>query len=200
MTAQRDDWFPTPIWHFDIPNYEPLNQQLLQATYAERQRDNQGVNWSNALGWHSKNDLHLHPEFQAIAKIAITKALESGQEIGFDLTRFTMIVTNCWAVINPKFASNFVHNHPNSVLSGVYYLKAPENSGGIFFRDPRDVAHMFMPSLAELTPWTIQKITYKATEGKMIIFPSWLNHGVEPNLSEEERVCISFNISMTHKT
>jgi ectoine hydroxylase-related dioxygenase (phytanoyl-CoA dioxygenase family) len=34
----------------------------------------------------------------------------------------------------------------------------------------------------------------------MIIFPSWLNHGVEPNLSDEERVCISFNISMTYLT
>nr|WP_277873923.1 putative 2OG-Fe(II) oxygenase [Pseudanabaena sp. FACHB-1998] len=41
---------------------------------------------------------------------------------------------------------------------------------------------------------------YKATEGKMIIFPSLLNHGVEPNLSDEERVCISFNISMTYLT
>jgi uncharacterized protein (TIGR02466 family) len=199
MTAQRDDWFPTPIWHFDIPNYEQLNKKLLKAIYDEKQKDHQGVSWSNGLGWHSKDNLNQHADFQAIAKIATTNALESGQEIGFDLTKFTMIITNCWAVVNPKFAFNFVHNHPNSVLSGVYYVKAAENCGGIFFRDPRDVAHMFMPALTELSPWTIQKITYKATEGKMIIFPSWLNHGVEPNLSDEERVCISFNISMTYK-
>lgn len=56
------------------------------------------------------------------------------------------------------------------------------------------VAHMFMPALTETTPWTFQKITYKATEGKMIIFPSWLNHGLETNLSDEELVYISFNI------
>ncbi|PZO41906.1 MAG: hypothetical protein DCF19_08540 [Pseudanabaena frigida] len=200
MTAQRDDWFPTPIWHFDIPNYEQLNEKLLQAIYDENKKDNQGLSWSNGLGWHSKDYLHQHPAFQAIAKITVNNALESGQEIGFDLNRFTMIIANCWAVINPKLAFNFVHNHPNSLLSAVYYVKAAENSGGIFFRDPRDVAHMFMPALTELTPWTIQKITYRATEGKMIIFPSWLNHGVEPNLSEEDRVCISFNISMTHKS
>lgn len=200
MTTQRDDWFPTPIWHFDIPNHEQLNKKLLQAIYVEKQKDNQGVSWSNGIGWHSKDYLHQRPEFQDIAQIIVTNALESGEEIGFDLKRFTMILGNCWAVVNPKFAFNFVHNHPNSVLSGVYYVKAAENCGGIFFKDSRDVAHMFMPALTELTPWTLQKITYKATEGKMIIFPSWLNHGVEPNLSDEERVCISFNISMTYLT
>ena len=199
MTAQRDDWFPTPIWHFDIPNHEQLNQNLLSAIYTEKDKNSQGVNYSNGLGWHSQNHLHQLPEFQEIANIAVTNALESGEEIGFNLKEFTMIVASCWAVINPKLAFNYIHNHPNSVLSAVYYVKAAENCGGIFFRDPRDVAHMFMPALVELAPWTIQKITYKATEGKMIIFPSWLNHGVEPNLSDEDRVCISFNISMTYQ-
>jgi len=200
MTVKRDDWFPTPIWHFEVPNHQELNQKLLPEIYAEREKDRQGVNWSNSLGWHSKDYLNQHPAFQEIIKIAISNGVEAGIEVGFDLTRFTMIVTNCWAIINPKFASNFVHNHPNSVLSGVYYVKAAENCGGIFFRDPRDVAHMFMPNLTELTPWTIQKITYKATEGTMIIFPSWLNHGVEANLSDEDRLCISFNLSMTYRT
>jgi uncharacterized protein (TIGR02466 family) len=194
---QREDWFPTSIWHFEVPNYQQLNQKLLPAIYAERKRDREGLNWSNNLGWHSKEFLHQNPAFKEIANLAVTNSLVTGREIGWDLTRFTMIVATCWAVINPKFASNFVHNHPNCVLSGVYYVKAPENCGGIFFKDPRDVAHMFSPAIAEITPWTLQKLTYRATEGKMIIFPSWLNHGVEPNLSDEERICISFNISMT---
>ncbi|MFN7859594.1 MAG: putative 2OG-Fe(II) oxygenase [Pseudanabaena sp.] len=43
-------------------------------------------------------------------------------------------------------------------------------------------------------------MSYKATEGTMIIFPSWLNHGVEANLSDEDRLCISFNMSMTNRT
>ncbi|HBC43100.1 MAG TPA: hypothetical protein DCZ88_14755, partial [Pseudanabaena sp.] len=45
-----------------------------------------------------------------------------------------------------------------------------------------------------------RNISYKATEGTMIIFPSWLNHGVEANLSDEDRLCISFNLSMTYRT
>jgi hypothetical protein len=30
----------------------------------------------------------------------------------------------------------------------------------------------------------------------MLLFPSWLDHGVEPNLSDEERVCLSFNLGV----
>ena len=133
-----------------------------------------------------------------IARLLQRQWLIVGEEIGWDLKNFTMDITSCWAVVNGKLASNFVHNHPNSVLSGVYYVKAPENCGGIFFRDARDVAHMFVPTVAELSPWTLQKVTYAATEGRMLIFPSWLNHGVEPNLSEEDRICVSFNIGMSH--
>ncbi|BBC26719.1 hypothetical protein [Pseudanabaena sp. ABRG5-3] len=104
MVRQRDDWFPTPIWHFDIPNYEQLNKKLLQAIYVEKQKNNQGVSWSNGIGWHSKDYLHQRLEFQDIAQAIVTNALETGEEIGFDLKRFTMILGNCWAVINPKFA------------------------------------------------------------------------------------------------
>lgn len=44
--------------------------------------------------------------------------------------------------------------------------------------------------------WTLPQITYKAYEGTMLLFPSWLMHGIEPNLSGEDRVCINFNIEM----
>jgi uncharacterized protein (TIGR02466 family) len=199
MTGERQDWFPTSIWHFDLIEHQLLNQKLAQAIYAEQKKDRQGVNWSNSLGWHSAANLHLKTELQEIARLARENALIVGEEIGWDLKNFTMEITSCWAVVNGKFASNFVHNHPNSVLSAVYYVKAAENCGGIFFRDARDVAHMFVPTIAELSPWTLQKVTYAATEGRMIIFPSWLNHGVETNLSEEERICISFNIGMNNR-
>jgi uncharacterized protein (TIGR02466 family) len=198
MKGERQDWFPTSIWHFDLIEHQFINQQMLEAIYAEKTKDPQGVNWSNSQGWHSKTDLHNKSEFQEIARLARTNAIAVGEEIGWDLKNFTMCVTSCWAVVNEKLASNFVHNHPNSVLSGVYYVKTPENCGGIFFSDARDVAHMFAPAVAELSPWTLQKVTYAATEGRMIIFPSWLRHGVESNLSDENRICISFNIGMNN--
>ena len=36
----------------------------------------------------------------------------------------------------------------------------------------------------------------QAQEGTMYIFPAWLEHGVEPNGSNEDRICIAFNVSV----
>ena len=35
--------------------------------------------------------------------------------------------------------------------------------------------------------------------GTLIIFPSWLEHGVNQNLSDAERVSMSFNINLVHE-
>ena len=55
---------------------------------------------------------------------------------------------------------------------------------------------MIVPPSIEFNLWNFPKITYKAREGTMLIFPSWLLHGVEMNMSEEDRVSISFNIGI----
>ncbi|MFN5894648.1 MAG: putative 2OG-Fe(II) oxygenase [Dolichospermum sp.] len=77
-----------------------------------------------------------------------------------DLQKFSLKITTCWAIINRKLASNSVHNYPNSILSGVYYLKTPENCGGIFFCDPRPASQMIVPPSIEFNLWNFPKITY----------------------------------------
>ncbi len=197
MSSYRNDWFPTPIWHFNINNYQQLNPILLQEIHAELERDRVGEKWSNVLGWHSVNDLHQRDAFNYFTKIIQENVLEVAEFLQWDLEQFSLDITTCWAIINGKFASNSVHNHPNSILSGVYYLKAPENCGGIYFTDPRPAAQMLVPPVTEFNLFTFPKVSYKPREGTMILFPSWLLHGVDMNMSEEIRICLSFNIGMS---
>ena len=98
-----------------------------------------------------------------------------------------------------KFAHNSVHNHANSLLSGVYYVKAPPNCGKIFFRDPREARLMAAPPVIQHTYWTFKDVAYEPVEGRMLIFPSWLLHGVMPNMSDDIRVALSFNIGLEKK-
>jgi uncharacterized protein (TIGR02466 family) len=37
-------------------------------------------------------------------------------------------------------------------------------------------------------------------EGRMYVFPSWLEHGVEPNQSERDRISLSFNVQVTDRS
>lgn len=196
MKGNRTDWFPTPIWHFSVDNSDLLNTRLLKLIQVERAQDKQGVKMSNILGWHSVDNLQQRDDFEDLMKIILDNVLEVADFLKWDLEQASLNINNCWAMVNGKFASNSVHDHPNSLLSGVYYVKSPQDCGGLSFRDPRVGAHRLLPPYLEFNSWTMPSVTYKFVEGTMIIFPSWLMHGVEPNLSDEERVSISFNIGV----
>jgi uncharacterized protein (TIGR02466 family) len=196
MTDSRKDWFPTPIWHFNLDNYQQLNQTLLQEIKVEQQNDSKGQKRSNVLGWHSANDLHHRESFAEFTQIIGANVWEVATCLHWDLAKISLAIESCWAIVNGKLAANSVHNHPNSLLSGVYYLQAPENSGVISFSDPRPAAHVLVPPMTEFSPWTLPKISYKPQVGTMLLFPSWLLHSVEMNLSSELRISLSFNIAM----
>ena len=197
MPSSRKDWFPTPIWHFVLDDYQQLNDTLLQEINAEQQRDLTGEKWSNILGWHSVSNLHQLASFAEFNNIIGTNVIEVANCLHWDLQKFSLELKSCWAIVNGKLASNTVHNHPNSILSGVYYLQAPENSGVISFSDPRSAAQMLVPPMTEYSPWTLPKISYQPQAGMMLLFPSWLLHGVEMNMSRELRISLSFNIGMS---
>jgi len=102
---------------------------------------------------------------------------------------------NMWANINPPGGMNRPHLHPNSHFSGVYYIKAPQNSGKLVFNEPRPGAHMVMPTRKQGKPpshlW--REVHIDPLEGRIVIFPSWLWHCVEPNESDDIRISVSFN-------
>jgi uncharacterized protein (TIGR02466 family) len=195
MSISRNDWFPTPVWYFVIEDLT-MDLNLLQEVKVEQQRDREGEKWSNVMGWHSANNLHQRESFGGFNKIILQNVLEIAKFLHWDLQQFSLEITTCWAIVNGKMAYNSVHNHPNSILSGVYYLQAPENCGGIYFSDPRPASQMLIPPVTEFNLWTFPKVSYKPHTGTMLLFPSWLLHGVEMNMSEELRISLSFNIGM----
>ena len=46
---------------------------------------------------------------------------------------------------SPTYSYNKTHTHPNSLWSGVYYIKVPKNSGKLFLEDPRPGPNTYMP-------------------------------------------------------
>ena len=195
MLGARKDWFPTSIWHFDLDNVATLNQTLLKEIYRVKQSEPQSIGRSAVFGWHSHTQLHKLDTFQAFVSIVIDSVSEISKFQKIDTEMHMSKIDQCWAIVNPQYAHNTLHNHPNSIYSGVYYLIAPNKCGSLVFRDPREVSHMWKLPTSEHTVWTAQNVEYEPKESRMVIFPSWLLHQVQPNLSTEDRVSISFNIS-----
>jgi uncharacterized protein (TIGR02466 family) len=200
--------FPTMIFQYDVENSEHLNKTLLDVTYAERERG-VAVNKSNTaeLGsWHSATNLHKKPEYERLLGEVNATLSRISDELSYAKDH-VLKVTTMWSIINPPGNGNRAHVHPNSLWSGVYYVQAPESCGKIEFIDPRTVLIMNQAKFEAKKKrprecWT--KVNYKPVPGRMVIFPAWLYHGVDTNMSKEngrasDRVIISFNINQVKK-
>ena len=186
----RELYFPTPIYVLDIKD-QSINEQLEKDILNWYNKD-KGINRTNVNGWHSKTTMHEMPEYKRLTdalyeaqkKIYIEEDLDSEPFLG-----------NMWANVNPKGGMNRAHIHPNSLWSGVYYVKANKNSGHLKIDDPRSIASMSRPRLKEkqhpMRLW--RESSFEPKAGRLIMFPAWLVHCVDPNMSDELRISVSFN-------
>lgn len=108
-----------------------------------------------------------------------------------------LVIETFWINISLKYAFNALHEHPQSFLSGVYYLQVDDKSGSLRFRDPRGATRMSPWPMAQdkkTDQWHWDRVSYRPKAGRLNMFPSWLEHDVGPTLSDQERISISFNM------
>ena len=190
--------FPVPVFEFQIPNHEETNKELKSYINELRKKDPTGLEISNAGGWHSPN---FDIENTLSVKKFFLKIKDPMMEIfndkmGWDCNLEQIRISSMWSVINSKNSFNIRHNHPNSYFSAAYYVKTQKNAGEIKFFDPKEVKTMFHPKIKNQNEFSSNIVKIKPEEGKLLLFPSYLHHAVEENLSEEERIVISFNINI----
>ena len=91
-----------------------------------------------------------------------------------------------------------LHAHPQSILSGVFYLKIPENAPPIIFNDPRGhYKYINYPTIfggPREKYKLLSEYVINPKEGMLIMWPSWLEHQVLPSKSSEERIAVAFNV------
>ncbi|MCG8355888.1 MAG: 2OG-Fe(II) oxygenase family protein [Kiloniellales bacterium] len=188
--AELVQLFPTCVWVHEVSDHAALNARLMSRIETLEREAPENVTPQNA--WQSQENLHLVPGFEDFARL-ITAATRN--ILGFLKCRFDeLYITSCWANLNRKGYAHHDHTHPNNVLSGVYYVKTPKHSGGIVFSDPRPQAHVLAPSVTERNLFNANIQRFEPREGTMLVFPSWLEHAVEANHSDEVRVSIAFNV------
>ena len=105
-----------------------------------------------------------------------------------------------WINVNGPGGYNISHTHPNSDLSGVFWINCSKNCGILRFESPN---HFTQYKTIQTCYENIKEsLNYYCdfwldpNEGKVVIFPSDLKHFVEENLSNEDRISISFNITL----
>ena len=192
-------FFSTPVWISQINNHESINKDLLNYIYQEKEKNPEGAIKSNVNGWHSDEFALKNENLQQFISAISEKIKEAITDMGWDLETQLVKITSMWSIINNKDAFNEKHHHGNSALSAAYYVKAEKGAGDIVFFDPRQANVFHHPYSKEVNNINAQVQSVTPKVGTLILFPSFLEHKVNPNLSNEERIVISFNVSLLRK-
>ena len=206
MVKRNDPWieasdvipmFPTLVWKIQLwaKLHEVMDAKIL-AVLARMRRD--APQLASGQGWQSDQTLHELEEFRDLIS-CVDKAAKSVLRflrIGYDAVE----ITGCWATVLGKGAAHRAHGHPNNFLSGVYYVRTHPGADTISFHDPRNQTGIIKPPVVELTGENTDLVVVSVKNGTLLIFPSYLQHSVDTNMSEEERMSISFNIMFSSFT
>lgn len=191
--------FPTPIWTIQFENYKIVNEEMYQFIKKEQNNDQKGINKSNVRGWHSKDFELNNNEPQKFIKFISNSIEQVMTDMKWEKNKQSVKINNMWAIINTGGSANLRHQHGNSTISGAYYVRAPKDSGDIVFYDPRPAPIYSHPNVESPNLLNAQVNSITPKEGALVLFPSYLDHSVNENLSNEERIVISFNIKIQMK-
>ena len=191
--------YPSPVWTTHLDNYKPINEKMFNFIKSNQNNDEAGINKSNVKGWHSK-DFNLNQEEPQNFISFILPAIEQVMvDMNWEKQKQNAKINNMWAIINTGGSTNLRHQHGNSTISGAYYVRAPKSCGDIVFYDPRPAPVYFHPLSTKPNSLNAMQNAVNPVEGGLVLFPSYLDHSVNPNLSNEERIVISFNINLVKK-
>ena len=137
---------------------------------------------SSRNGWQS-------PPFKILPLAPVYKYIEENIYLNCDIRQ-----TKAWINVNTPGAYNVTHTHPNSDYTFVYYLT--DSDAPIVLDCPDTFArynHIVSVKKEYATQYGIQTgYRIQPKKGDILIFPSYIPHSVETNLSDTDRISISW--------
>lgn len=142
------------------------------------------------------------PAIAKVKSILEQKVNEYAKAVGFEKE---LESTRGWLRVYKHGSYTSAHHHAyNSFISAVIYLKANGN-GRFVMHDPRgSISWLDIEPRNHARPngeFPTEGHTYPGSNtnkvepqtGMIMIFPAWLNHSVEPNMSQQERIVLASN-------
>jgi len=195
MSIYHVPLFPSLISILKCDDFDQIQNSLISWIY-EYQNTDEGVTKSNVGGWQSYDHFYKHPTFIKFYDYIFFNTKKVISETDINTSGFN--IANMWININKKDNHNALHDHPESHLSGVFWIKIPKESGVIQFETPRMFQrNRFLHALGDNAKQNFYldfEWNFEPEEGTIMIFPADLLHRVTPNCSEEDRISIAFNI------
>tara|TARA_R100001129_G_scaffold179964_1_gene157437 strand:+ start:1666 stop:2277 length:612 start_codon:yes stop_codon:yes gene_type:complete len=182
--------FPEPVYK------TKLNRSFTkkEKNYFNKNKTNVQKNLLNSTGLNSfvldhKEMKNLHSDLINIIKDYFIKVTQTSNSI-------TPCITHSWLNYTKKGQAHHLHNHSNSMVSGIVYINANKNYDSITFWKMGNSIDL-APSTYNLfnsTTWVFPIETYD-----ILLFPSHLYHKVETKQGLNERISLAFNVFVKGK-
>lgn len=184
--------FSIPIYEKRFTNHQSFKEQVSSYLFD----DNSYVNTSRETLKFTHANLHKEPLFQSFVNFLE----ESITEVFNDLNYVPSFeITGVWATRHIDGGYHHRHTHQNSFIAGVYYFNGVNNvsPGTTFFSDWKQ--GLIQPAMTKPGNRIQHSFTTNFEEGKLIIFPSWVEHSTQIN-KNSDRIILSFNCMPVGKT
>lgn len=169
-----------------------------QSTSNSKRREN--ATWTGDVSGY--NSLHLHPKMSPLLKVFRQAVSQYMLALGVDHKALSIFVSRCWGTYGLGRDAIARHNHHNSALSIVYYLKAPEGCSPLTFH-VGDHANEFSSGLfnrqsvqsgilqSAMNFRNAPAVDLAVEEDLVVVFPSALIHSVKGGGSTKPRISVA---------
>lgn len=177
--------FPTPVGVFKFDKH--INKKEMQFILNQETYNNSGNSTST-----NTYILTSSEELMRIRKFLFNSAKCFFKNVYKHKDDVELYMTQSWCNYTKQGQFHHIHAHPNSFISGVFYVDGNEESDKIIF--VRDIGYQQIKIFpTEYNAFNSESWWLPATPGTLYLFHSSLSHRVDPVQGEKTRISISFN-------
>ena len=184
----------TEIYSFKSDN---IDNDKIKEILLEKEKSESSRSISNIGGWQSEDTILEEDDFSGIKDFLFECVSSIKNEIYIDDVKF--FLAQSWASVNRNGHYNVNHDHGNSQWSCAYYV-TETYTAPLYFIDPRVRIYMDNSNLYLKNKYFQQQGPVKSMPGEVMFFPSWLEHAVAKNSTDNPRISISCNFLVGKET
>jgi uncharacterized protein (TIGR02466 family) len=186
MEATINGIFPTPIYISKLDR-ELSKKELLfiDKTKLDIYRNEGNTTSNDNYILNDKVFKYLKEELDLKVQDYFNKVISPSNNI-------TPYITQSWLNYTETNQYHHKHQHPNSLVSGVFYINCDEEHDKIkFFKEKYEI---IKPEIKDWNLWNSETWWFPVKTGDIILFPSSLIHMVETKKGDNTRISLAFNV------
>lgn len=182
MSEKMMDLFPTPLFITNIN--DAIDKKLKEYLISMPKIINMG-------NLRSEDGYVLNQPVFSELKVLIMQSIEEYIQTIYGNEKLDVYITQSWVNYTNPGEFHHKHTHPNSFISGVFYINAIGGEDMIKFSKPR--SSMFDIFTPVRNNYNSNDVCIMVETGDLLLFPSLFEHEVPTTTSKETRISIAFN-------